>query len=545
MIKKRIKKNLGIVIHVLTNGEAISLEGRDISVERVNPYGQRAFVEGIEMQDNRIAFTFRASEQNKLGVWKFIVWENYGKDGQTVVDRERALQLVASTDLETPAGHEPGLDVDRVDLNVVDIEVGIKGDKGDDGKSLYELMVSEGRFSGTLQEFLDAQEQAMKQAGVEATEEVVQQTRQNVEKLVEDTEKTTSYLVEQTRNATTKAIADAEKATEDAMAAKGEMEASELQRKQAENERGQKELERQQHEEARETKEAERQQVFEQNEQSRQQVFEQNEQQRSQTFQQGEQSRQQTADDAETQREQGFQTAQQERDAEFQSKESQRDAAMQTISQEAQKLTELESKVDELENGEKQVLTFLRGSTAIPCDFKQGHIYKCTFARYIPYTSESPIPMKVTLKGDNVTNSYIPKENEVYLSYGDTYYYVSPNNYTSVDSYSDGTSEWDVYDITEQSEDVFRMMREAEFAPNGDAQYDSLGNIIQQSVLWSNGCSGVLVRSLFNEDSFEFNKEEVTCINAIGGVLSYKATFENEFDDYGNISSKNITISKI
>ena len=241
MIKKRIKKNLGIVIHVLTNGEAISLEGRDISVERVDPYGHRAFVEGIEMQDNRIAFTFRASEQNKLGVWKFIVWENYGKDGQTVVDRERALQLVASTDLETPAGHEPGLDVDRVDLNVVDIEVGIKGDKGDDGKSLYELMVSEGRFSGTLQEFLDAQEQAMKQAGVEATEEVVEQTRQTVEKLVEDTENTTSHLVEQTVMTTTKAIADAEKATETALQninkKEGEMEAAELQREKQETQR--------------------------------------------------------------------------------------------------------------------------------------------------------------------------------------------------------------------------------------------------------------------------------------------------------------------
>ena len=213
--------------------------------------------------------------------------------------------------------------------------------------------------------------------------------------------------------------------------------------------------------------------------------------------------------------------------------------------EEKAKLSELESKVDELENGEKQVLTFLRGSTAIPCDFKQGHIYKCTFARYIPYASESPRPMKVTLKGDDVTNSYIPTENGANLNYGHTYYYVSPNNYTSVNSYSDGTSEWDVYDITEQSEDVLQMMREAEFAPNGDAQYDSLGNIIQQSVLWSNGCSGVLVRSLFNEDSFEFNKEEVTCINAVGGVLSYKVTFENEFDDYGNIVSKNITISKI
>ena len=218
------------------------------------------------------------------------------------------------------------------------------------------------------------------------------------------------------------------------------------------------------------------------------------------------------------------------------------DAQVKTVDD---KLTELESKVDELENGEKQVLTFLRGSTTIPCDFKQGHIYKCTFARYIPYASESPRPMKVTLSGDGVTNSYIPKENGVNLSYGDTYYYVSPNNYTFVNSYSDGTSEWDIYDITEQSEDVFRMMREAEFAPNGDAQYDSLGNIIQQSVLWSNGCSGVLVRSLFNEDSFEFNKEEVTCINALGGVLSYKVTFVNEFDDYGNISSKNITITKI
>ena len=144
---------------------------------------------------------------------------------------------------------------------------------------------------------------------------------------MEDTEKTTSYLVEQTRNATTQAIADAEKAAEDAMAAKGEMEASELQRKQAEHERGQQEQTRQQQEQT-----------------------------RQQEFQSAEQSRQAT-----------FAASESARDTEFQSKESQRDAAMQTISQEAQKLTELTEKVEMTYNrGQIDALLNTKQNTLIP-----------------------------------------------------------------------------------------------------------------------------------------------------------------------------------
>ena len=59
-----------------------------------------------------------------------------------------------------------------------------------------------------------------------------------------------------------------------------------------------------------------------------------------------EQTRQQEFQSAEQSRQAAFEASESARDTEFQSKESQRDAAMQTISQEAQKLTELEEEIE-------------------------------------------------------------------------------------------------------------------------------------------------------------------------------------------------------
>lgn len=209
------------------------------------------------------------------------------------------------------------------------------------------------------------------------------------------------------------------------------------------------------------------------------------------------------------------------------------------------KISQLGQKVDELENGEKQTLTFLRGSTTISCDFKQGHIYKCKFARYTPYASESPRAMKLTLSASGVTSSYIPTESGVNLAYGESYYFYSPNDYTAAVGYTEGAAEWDIYDITEKYEGVFQMMRDAEYSAGGNAQYDSLGNITQQDIIWSNNCTGILTKTLFDEDVFEYEREEATCINAIAGKFSYKVTFDKNYDEFGNIASESITIAKI
>lgn len=78
-----------------------------------------------------------------------------------------------------------------------------------------------------------------------------------------------------------------------------------------------------------------------------------------QTRQQQEQTRQQEFQMAEQSRQATFSASESARDTEFQSKESQRDAAMQTISQEAQKLTELGlevSRINELTGGINEYL---------------------------------------------------------------------------------------------------------------------------------------------------------------------------------------------
>ena len=97
-----------------------------------------------------------------------------------------------------------------------------------------------------------------------------------------------------------------------------------------------------------------------------------------QTRQQQEQTRQQEFQSAEQSRQATFAASESARDTEFQSKESQRDAAMQTISQEAQKLTELEGEIIKIYNSD----ILISGGYI---DATTGDVVSSPYARYTPF----------------------------------------------------------------------------------------------------------------------------------------------------------------
>lgn len=118
MKKIRIYKDLSIKWKVLTNGEEKDLAGRDLTLELVNRYGreEREFsVDGCT-----VICKFKGTEQKSLGEYWFTLWENKGKDGQTLVDSCDHFILVSNTCEENRCGGD-GCTCGSSD-----------GDKGDD-----------------------------------------------------------------------------------------------------------------------------------------------------------------------------------------------------------------------------------------------------------------------------------------------------------------------------------------------------------------------------------------------------------------------------
>ena len=126
---------------ILTNGEPESLEGRDLTLYLVNPYGS-AIAQDIEVENNTITARISAGTCNVLGQYRLKLYENKGKSGQTVLDNCEGFVVVATTCQE--GDNTPGLDIDTVELSGGDMALGVKGDKGDKGDPLtYEDLTDE------------------------------------------------------------------------------------------------------------------------------------------------------------------------------------------------------------------------------------------------------------------------------------------------------------------------------------------------------------------------------------------------------------------
>lgn len=144
MQRIRIYKDLKIQWKVLTNKEALPLEGRDLTFEIVNKFERVSFPFSVE--GNLLTADFPGTAHKSLGDYWVTLWENKGKEGQTLVDSCAGFTLVSTTCMEDDNDNTlNGAAVVSLESN---IEFGVKGD------SAYEIWLKQG-YTGTVSDFMD------------------------------------------------------------------------------------------------------------------------------------------------------------------------------------------------------------------------------------------------------------------------------------------------------------------------------------------------------------------------------------------------------
>lgn len=121
---------------LVTNGESLSLEGRDIRLILVGPRGDKRVITNFEVDGDKIKFLFAPSLQEQLGLGRYsltYVENNASETNRTVSDAVNFMTLVSTTDDEDPITPEP-LEVEDIDVRTSYIEIGVGGGSGEPGK---------------------------------------------------------------------------------------------------------------------------------------------------------------------------------------------------------------------------------------------------------------------------------------------------------------------------------------------------------------------------------------------------------------------------
>lgn len=143
--KRRVGTTLACQISVITNGQELPLEGRDITVLLVNPLGV-CMRTNATFSGNVATFVYEGNEQQYTGVYRVEVYENFENVSQTVFDKD-AFELVARSYME-----EDG--VDDLSSPLISLSGSIEL-AGKDGKSAYEIAVEQG-FVGDVDAWLES-----------------------------------------------------------------------------------------------------------------------------------------------------------------------------------------------------------------------------------------------------------------------------------------------------------------------------------------------------------------------------------------------------
>lgn len=127
MAKIRIKTDFIVRWGILTRGEAISLEGRDLRLEMNTP-AHTSVEMPFSIEGNVLVIRVAPEVQTQVGVYSFTLWENHAKAGQTPLDKCSAFCLVSKSckaDMEDDNIEvEPVLDLDTDDMSFAPISVG-------------------------------------------------------------------------------------------------------------------------------------------------------------------------------------------------------------------------------------------------------------------------------------------------------------------------------------------------------------------------------------------------------------------------------------
>lgn len=117
----RIGKDIRLQWTITTDGAAIPLEGRDLTLEMKSPIG-KVIILPYRVDGNVLTITYYGYEQTVVGEYSLTLWENKGKQGQNVVDAIRAFKLVRTSPEEADfIGGD--LQVESVDLGTANLEI--------------------------------------------------------------------------------------------------------------------------------------------------------------------------------------------------------------------------------------------------------------------------------------------------------------------------------------------------------------------------------------------------------------------------------------
>lgn len=125
MKRIRIGKDISMRWEITTDGVAIPLDGRDLTVEIKSPTGIENNIP-YRIDGNILIMTYYGYEQKRTGEYSITLWEKKGKIGQNVVDVIRAFELVRTSQEENDfVGGD--LQIESVDLGTGNFDILTEG----------------------------------------------------------------------------------------------------------------------------------------------------------------------------------------------------------------------------------------------------------------------------------------------------------------------------------------------------------------------------------------------------------------------------------
>ena len=125
MKRIRIGKDFSMRWEITTDGVAIPLDGRDLTVEIKSPAGIKNNIP-YRIDGNILIMTYYGYEQKRTGEYSITLWEKKGKPGQNVVDVIRAFELVRTSQEENDfVGGD--LQIESVDLGTENFDILTEG----------------------------------------------------------------------------------------------------------------------------------------------------------------------------------------------------------------------------------------------------------------------------------------------------------------------------------------------------------------------------------------------------------------------------------
>ena len=125
MKRIRIGKDISMRWEITTDGVAIPLDGRDLTVEIKSPTGIENNIP-YRIDGNILIMTYYGYEQKRTGEYSITLWEKKGKLGQNVVDVIRAFELVRTSQEENDfVGGD--LQIESVDLGTGNFDILTEG----------------------------------------------------------------------------------------------------------------------------------------------------------------------------------------------------------------------------------------------------------------------------------------------------------------------------------------------------------------------------------------------------------------------------------